>query len=113
MTIRNFSAKAESVSTITQGKMKPYVPKAADVAKNFEATVVLRPSWMKAENEDAYLLGMLLQILTKGGMRTRSELCKLVFGREVVSKEEDEKLNRAMWELHRLGIIQLHNLKVD
>ena len=112
MTTRSFSAKANSASTISQGKMKPYVPRVRDVEKNFAATVVLKPSWMKAEHEDAYLLGMLLQILTKGGMRTRTELCKLVFGREVVSEDEDEKLNRTMWELNRLGIIQLHNLKV-
>jgi len=111
---RSFGSKINSASTISQGKIPPYVPKAESVERSFAATVVLRPSWLKAEHEDAYLLGMLLKLMTTnpGEMKTRSEICRHVFGREVVSDDEDKKLNRAMWELHRLGIIKLHNLEV-
>lgn len=119
MTVRSFSAKSANTSSARVGEKgklpaPEVLPDLKGVERNFAATVVLRPGWMKAENEDAYLLGMVLKIMLANGgkMVVRSDLCRQLFGREVITQEEEDKLNRTMWELNRLGIIKLHNLEV-
>ena len=118
----NFGTKVKSTSSACLGgkdkKLKKWTPpkqKDGNIV-NFKATVYLKPGWMKKEMEDAQLLGMLFKIFTGPNIqlnRTRSELCQMVFGRPVVSQEEEDKLDRAMWELHRYGIVTLENRKVE
>ena len=113
---RNFGAKLESRTSANVGakaKTKPYRPDPKIV--DLQATVLLRPSWMDPEHEDCYLLGKLMKLFdpSRGAVHlTRAEICQKIFGRPIVSTEEDERLNRAMWELHRMGVVKLRNEEV-
>ena len=112
MTIRSFGASARSRSSANvaaKGQLKSNRPDPKTVG--FEANVVLRPDWMHPDYEDCYLLGRLMRLLkgelANGGVLTRSEICEKIFGRAAISEDEDNKLNRCMWELHRMGVVNL------
>ena len=112
MTIRSFSANAHSKSSANvaaPGQLKSNRPDPKTVG--FEANVILRPDWMHPDYEDCYLLGRLMRLLkgklSSGGSLTRSEICEHIFGRAAVSEDEDNKLNRCMWELHHMGFVNL------
>jgi hypothetical protein len=116
MSIKSFGAKTVSKSSSRVGggdKAIPKNPQAPGVV-NFEANCIIRPAWMKKEFEDAYLLGCLMIIFNKAEKVTysRSEICQMVYGRPVVTEEEDRKLERAMWELHRCGVVTLENRRL-
>lgn len=102
------SVKSRSSARVgSAGILKPYVPGKV----HFQAKALIRPAWLSQEHEDCYLLGKLVRIfcVPEKVNYTRTQLCEMVFGRPVVSEDEDNKLNRAMWELHRIGIVTLHN----